>query len=280
MKTMIKASFKLVLETIRGLLHNRGALAIFAGLYVLLLAALFGFVATREATIRQVLMTLLFAGVVPAIFFLLQAAIINLARHDRIEWQRVLRSSCRLALLTLPLILISVGSASLLNRWQAHFPAPQPTQPILVISKVPVAAVTAQPLHWPTIIFASVRSLLFGILLPLTTIRLWVELADQDLLSLLRTGWRLAAKKLAGIVANAFAPQSFLIYAVGLIFIFLIPYLLLFVRFPLQGAWRELTLFTMRLVMVFGVTLVSWVVTLTALARLGPVPEPESEAVR
>ena len=117
---MIKNTLNSILQTMRALINDRGLLAIFAGLYALLLAMLYGFIATREATIGQVLLTLLFAASAPVIFFLLQAAIINRARRGRIEWHRALRDSCKLLLLALPVILAGVAIASLLNCWQAR----------------------------------------------------------------------------------------------------------------------------------------------------------------
>ncbi|HXM36131.1 MAG TPA: hypothetical protein VN920_13145, partial [Pyrinomonadaceae bacterium] len=134
---MIKNTLSSILESTRSLLKHRSSLAIFAGLYALLLAVLYGFIATREAKVWQVLLTLLFGASAPVIFFLLQATIINSARHGRIEWYVALRDSCKLALLALPLILIGVGIAYLLNRWQAHFPPPHLAPVPLVSASAP-----------------------------------------------------------------------------------------------------------------------------------------------
>src|ERR1700674_5007937 len=60
----------------RGLLKNPAALAIFAALYALLLATLYWYIATREATVWQVIVTLVGLVVIPAEFFILQAAIL------------------------------------------------------------------------------------------------------------------------------------------------------------------------------------------------------------
>ena len=263
---MINTAFKTILLTIRALIKNRGSLSVFAALYALLLATLYGFIATREATIGQILLTLLFAAASPVVFFLLQAVIINRTRHGRIEWYRALRDSCKLALLALPLILAGVLIASLLNRLQAHFPAPHISQPLQVATTPPAGAVP-QPTHWPTVLFATLRSLLFGIVLPLTLIRLWIELGHQDLVGLVRSGWRSLLKQLGSIISRAFEPRSFLIYSAGLIVFALIPYLLLFVHLPLPGAWKEISIFTVRLALVFAFTLLGWVMTLSTLAQ-------------
>ncbi|HEV7395746.1 MAG TPA: hypothetical protein VGN86_04480, partial [Pyrinomonadaceae bacterium] len=76
---MIKESILAFFKTIRGLFSDWSALAILMGLYALLLGALYGFIAVREATFWQVLLTLLFIALVPLLFFLLQAAILRQA---------------------------------------------------------------------------------------------------------------------------------------------------------------------------------------------------------
>lgn len=269
---MIERSIRSLLRTAFAPLRDRSAVAIFAGLYALLIATLYGFIATREATIGQVLLTLLFAASAPVIFFLLQAVIINRARCGKIEWYRSLRDSCKLALLALPVIVVGVIVAALLNRWQTHFPALHISQPLLPVAATPPAAAVPQPMHWPTVLFATLRSLLFGIVLPLTLIRLWLELGSQDLLTLVRSGWRTLLKLLGSIMSRTFEPRSFLIYSIGLIGFALIPYLLLFVHLPVPGAWKEISIFTVRLALVFAFTLGGWVITLSALAKSDGIP--------
>ena len=270
---------KQIIETTRSLLKSRGSLAIFGGLYALLLATLYGFIATREAKVWQVLLTLLFVASAPAIFFLMQAAIINQARQGKIEWYQALRDSCKLALLALPLIFAGAGIAYSLNRWQAHFPAPHIAPLPLVGASAPGKSVATLPTHWPTVWFATARALIFVIILPLAMIQLWVDVGRQNLLSFIRSGARAVVKSLGQTFSRAFAPESVLIYFLGLIVFALIPYVLLFVRAPLGGTWRELGVFSARLALVFGSTLFGWVLTLSTFAQTndgpllpGPVP--------
>ena len=269
---MIMETIRSLLQATRALFGDRGSLAIFTGLYALLLAALYGFIATREATVWQVLLTLLFVATAPVVFFLLQAAIINRARVGRIEWPRVLRDSTRLALLTLPAILIGLGIMWLLNRWQAHFPAPH-------VNPAPLLSTPAvQPLHWPTVLFATLRALIFGVALPLALIQFWVEITGQNLIAFVRGG-RAFITRLGQILARAFTPQSVLIYVLGLTIFGLIPYVLLFVHIPAKGAWSEIAIFTVRLVVVFILILLGWVVTLNAFARRVEGPAAASPAL-
>ena len=287
---MLKETIKSTLNTARSLLQSWHALAIFAGLYALLLATLYGFIATREATIGQVLLTLLFAASAPVVFFLLQATTINRARRGRIEWYRGLRDSCKLALLALPVILAAVAISSLLNRWQAHFPAPPANQLSVQLPGgypaplQPVAAATPKPMHWPTFLFGTLRCLLFGIALPLTMIQLWVEMGQRDLLKLVRGGARSILSKLAGVMSRAFAPQSVLTYSLGLFVFAVLPYVLLFVHTPLKGARSEIGIFTTRLALVFVFTLLGWVTTLSTFAKsserlaIDQEPQPDESA--
>ena len=276
---IINNTLSSILDSSRLLLKNRSALAIFAGLYALLLATLYGFIATREAKVWQVLLTLLFVACAPAIFFLLQAAIINSARHGRIEWYGALRDSCKLALLALPLILIGWGIAYLLNRWQAHFPAPHLALSPLVTASGPGKPIATPTTHWPTVWFATARALIFGIALPLAMIQLWVDVGKQNLLTFVRSGPRTVLKSLGQTLSRAFAPQSVLIYSLGLIVFALIPYVLLFVRVTMGGTWREIAVFSARLALVFLFTLFGWVLTLSTFAKasdglLVPGPAP------
>ena len=268
---------KQIIDTTRSLLKNRSSLAIFAGLYALLLATLYGFIATREAKLWQVLLTLLFVACAPAVFFLLQATIINSARHGRIEWYRALSDSCKLALLALPLIFVGFGIAYLLNRWQAHFPAPRIATAPPLSASAPAKQIATPPTHWPTVIFATARALIFVIALPLAMVQLWVDVGKQNLLAFVRSGPRAVLKSLGQTLARAFAPQSVLTYSLGLIVFALIPYVLLFVRVPLGGTWREIAVFSARLALVFVFTLFGWVLTLSTFAKASdspPLPGP------
>jgi hypothetical protein len=275
---MIKESMRSIWQTTRSVFSQRASLAIFAGLYVLLLAVLYGFIAIREATVWQVLLTLLFVALAPVIFFLLQAAIIDHARTGRINWPQALRDSTKLALVAVPVILLGLGIMWLLNRWQRHFPAPyfNPGAVDPATNQVRVA-----PLHRPTVLFATSRALIFGVLLPLVLIHLWVAVAGQNLAAFVRGG-RLFLKRLGHILGRAFAPDSVLIYSVGLIFFALIPYELLFVHVFVPGTKREFLVFTVRIVLVFLFILLGWIITLATFSRTNQVlaieiPEPPAE---
>src|SRR5258707_8486411 len=113
----------------RGLLKNPAALAIFAAFYALLLATLYWYIATREATVWQVFITLAGLLVIPAEFFILQAAILAQARDQRFRWRAILIDALKICVVTIPILIIAGVLWYLLNKWQApYFPPP----PVLV----------------------------------------------------------------------------------------------------------------------------------------------------
>jgi hypothetical protein len=260
MFTTVLSSF---LETIRMLLKNRTTLAIFAALYALLLATLYGFVSTREASVWQVLVTLFFLVLIPAEFFILQATIVDHTRGQGLNWGRILRDSCKLAVVTIPIILLGYVLFVLLNKWQLHFPQPKPVL-TLPTSHGPTKP---EPLHWPTLLFATLRCLLFGVVLPLATIHLWIEVAGREVRALVDGGAKAILKRVGQVLARAFAVESALTYALGLVVFVLIPYAILFVPVSVKGTKTDFAVFIVRLVLGFAFTLIGWVVTLRALVE-------------
>jgi hypothetical protein len=251
-----------LLETARSLLTNPRALAIFAVLYAVLLATLYSFISIREATVWQVAITLLFLVLIPAEFFIFQAAIIDHALGQKFRWRVILISAFKLFVATIPILIIAYLLFILLNKWQAHFPAPG-----AVALPITPGPPKPQPLHWPTLLFATLRGLLFAVALPLATIHLWIEVVGCDLRSSLRSGAKTILKRIGNRFSCAFASDSVLIYALGLIIFVLVPYAILFVPIPVKGTKTDFAVFILRLVLVFVSTLIGWIVTVTALAK-------------
>ena len=106
---MITLSLRTLFETTKGLLGNLRALAIFAGLYALLLATLYGFIATREATVWQVVVTVFLLVIIPAEFFILQAAIVDHAREQKLHWRQIVRDAGKLFIVTVPILIIGLA---------------------------------------------------------------------------------------------------------------------------------------------------------------------------
>jgi hypothetical protein len=258
-----------LIDTIRALLTSPLALAIFAALYAVLLVTLYGFISIREATVWQVLVTMFFVVLIPLEFFVLQAAILQHSRSGKFQWAQLLRDAIKLAVVTIPIILLGFLVAYLLNKLQLRFPAP-------TVASLPVTPGTpkAPPLHWPTLLFATLRFLLLGLVLPLGTIHLWIEGTANDVRTSLSGGAKPVLKRIGNAFARALTFDSVLIYAIGLIVFVLIPYAILFVPFKVAGTKSDFAVFITRLLLAYIFTLVGWVITLSTLARTAPQASP------
>ncbi len=264
----MKTTAKTILLAARQTLRHWKTLVIFGVLYAGLLGSLYGFIATRVATVGQVALTLVFLLLIPASFFLLQAAIIHNARDSRIEWRRA--SSGKLVVVTVPFILLGIALFVILNRWEPQAPAGI-ALPSSWSSGGNWSPSTGQPastsLHWPTVLFATVRWLIFGVVLPLMTISLWIEAVNYEWRAMVSGGARSVLQRIGRIMAQAFAPESVITYTAGLVLFALIPYALLFVSIPVKGTRTEFAIFAGRLVLVFLFTLFGWVLTIATLTR-------------
>ena len=208
---MITETLKTWTRETKSLLTNPRALAIMAALYAVLLASLYGFISIREATLLQVSLTMLLLVLMPLEFFVLQAAILQHARLGKFHWAQILRDAIKLAVVTIPIVLLGFGINYLLNKWQAHYLAPEPAF-ILPGAKPPAP----QPLHWPTVLFATARLLLLGVVLPLATIHLWIETTARDVRSSFSGGAKTLLQRIGRALARAFEFDSVLTYALGL----------------------------------------------------------------
>jgi hypothetical protein len=258
---MFKPTMQRILATALQLLLRPRRLAIFAALYAVLLATVYGFVVVREATVVQVLLTLVLVVAAPLEFFILQALILETARDPRFGWRRTLQTSLKLIAASLPFIIIGAGLFLALNQWQSHYPAP------VAPPWVNETNMVQQNIHRPTLLFTTLRWLLFGVVLPLFVIHLWIGISANDH----RTGnsSRLAAtwRMIRQTAARAFAPSSMLTYTIGLFLFAMVPYAILFARIPINGARTDFAVFIARLLLLFAATLFGWLLTVTSLAR-------------
>src|SRR3979409_2670720 len=99
-------TIKQFVEAMRAVLTSPRALAILAVLYALLLATLYGFISTREATVWQVTLTFVFFFLIPLEIFVLQAAILQHARTQKFHWAQILRDAIKIAVVAIPIILL------------------------------------------------------------------------------------------------------------------------------------------------------------------------------
>src|SRR6185295_3336134 len=174
---------KLWFSTIATTLANPGALSVFAIIYAFLLVASYIFIWIREATISQVLVTYALMILIPIGFFALQASIIDRVLDQKFRWRVILIDTLKFLAVTIPVLLLAWLLYYLLNKVAARYPAP-----VVVVAPVTQAAHPAPPtppvtppLHWPSLIFSTLRFALLGVALPLTTIHLWIAVAGGGL---------------------------------------------------------------------------------------------------
>ena len=270
----------------RELLGGWPALGVLAALYAALLGACYLFMTTREATVWQVLLTALLAVAVPVLLLLLLAGSARTALGETRPLALLAQAAAtgwKLFLVSLPLIALALlfvwGTNKLEDRVK-----PDPEEAARAIQEREAAAAEGgpdaagarplPPVRWKYVAVVALKLLLLGVVLPLLAINVWLAVARDGLVGALR--------RLGSTIARAFAPQSALTYAVGLILFALIPYFLLHTPTRFESNWLELTLFSLRLLLAFAFTLFGWTLTLRALAQsavLGSNNQAPSSAV-
>ncbi len=260
---MITATLQTWLDSARAVLRDARALAIFAGLYALLLVTFYIFIATREATVWQVLITYAFLVLMPAEFFVLQSAIVEHARTGKFSWRQIVRGAIKLFIATIPIVVIALVFWALLDKFQLRYPTPK-----AALAESLRGAPKPQPLHWPTVIFATIRFLIFAIALPLATIHLWIRVSAGDIRTLFSGGAEAIVKRIGRWLARAFASDSVLVYALGAILFALIPYAVIFIKISPKGTKTDFAVFIAQLLIAFCFSLIGWIVTVTALSKL------------
>ena len=266
--TIMTSTLKLWFESLRRTLTNVRALLIFIGLYALLLVSFYFFISTREATVWQVLVTYILLLLLPAVFFVLQAAILEFARERTFAIKKILGSALKIAAVTIPVLIIGALLWWLMNKLQARFPAPP--APIVF----PPAPPKAPPTHWPTLLITTLRFVLFGVALPLATIQLWIEASVCDVRASFAGGAKTIFGTIGRALARAFSSESVFVYGLGLILFVLGPYLILLPRLTFTGTKTAFALFVVQVIVAFVLMLIGWVVTIVTLARATASEEP------
>jgi hypothetical protein len=268
MTNILKLWFSAIASTIADI----GALIVFAIIYAVLLVASYLFIAIREATIWQVLIIYALMILIPLGFFTLQSSIINRALDQKFRWRVILIDALKFLAVTILVLLVVWLLYYLLNKISARYPAPAVVPPVNVppVNVVPPATPTptpAPPLHWPSLIFTTLRFVLLGVAFPLAAIHLWIAVAGGELRALFTDGAKSFFKRIGSALARAFSSHSVLLYGLGLIIFFVLPYVTLVPTFNVRGNKTEFAVFGLRLLLAFLFSLVGWVSTLTALAR-------------
>jgi hypothetical protein len=271
---------KLWFSTIATTFANVGALLVFAIIYVFLLIASYIFISVQEATIWQVFVTYVLMVLIPIGFFTLQASIIDRVLDQKLRWRVILIDALKFLLVSIPVLLIVWLLYYLLSKISARYPAP--VVEVLPVNQAvtPTTATppTTPPLHWPSLLFSTLRFVLLGVGLPLATIHLWIAVAGGGFRTLFGDGAKSFFKRIGLTLARAFSTDSVLIYGLGLMIFFVLPYVALVPIFTVNGNKTEFAVFGLRLLLSFLFSLVGWVVTLSALARTVPGVPPKVSA--
>jgi Na+-transporting methylmalonyl-CoA/oxaloacetate decarboxylase gamma subunit len=279
---MIKDSLRTIADSTRDALRGWRGLVLLSALYLALLACVYEFFSTGQATVWQLVVTGATA-LAPLLLFVLLAATVNFALPETETVgqlaRRSLRDFAKVFLLALPVVGLGWLFYYLLGKLQESLPKMEEA-PRAIISAT--AESRPAPLHWQEALMACLWIVLFGVVLPLLASHLWLSAARDGLLPTL--------KRIHRVAARAFAPRPALVYLVGFFVFALVPYFVLYTRTSVSNGWAEMTIFGMRLVFVFVLTLLGWTITLGALARttpgdasaaeVAPAEPPRTEAPR
>jgi len=275
---MLTETFRSISAAVRKLLKSWPSMVLLAIVYAALLGALYFFMAIREASIPQVVLTFALAIAAFILFFLLQTMVVKgivRGNKDGVEGEpgvlNLVKSSAancwKLIIIALPLVAVAILIAYLLNKAQNYFGPGAADADVLEPLARPGSRAAAQaPIDWRVAIFSSLRYLSFGLFLPLATIHLW--------LAAMRDGLGPSVRRLGTNLARAFAPSSVLIYIIGFLIFGVLPCFLLFKTTPNSRAWLEISFLVARLTAVFLLTLFGWVITVWALSFSSSTTSP------
>lgn len=230
---MFTQSTNAIFSAARLLFKRRRALALMLTAYAGLLAAIYLFVSTREATISQLILTMILVVVAPALFFVLQAVSVRYANESAPGGliQKLASDCLKVIVVSLPVIALTLLSLYVLSKLDTH----------------------------PTIA-NTLRYLLVAVVAPLLAVQLWIATSSNSLRSL--------AGSFCRVLARAFAPQSVFVYACGFLIFAVTPYLLITQTIPADRGWLELALLVLRLSVSALLILLGWVTTVGAISIL------------
>ena len=228
---MFIKSFRVMFSALRLLLKSPRVLLMLVLAWAGLLTAVYLFASTREATISQLLLTLVVVIVAPALFFVLQALSVTYADSPIIRTRQIALDCLKLIVVSLPVIALTLLAVHALNKLQSHLT-----------------------------LATTLRYLLIAVVAPMLVIQLWIAVTNGGLRSL--------AKRLHRVLAQTFAPQSMFVYACGFAIFAVVPCVLLQVSISSQRPWVELSVLIVRMAVSAILILLGWVTTVGAISIL------------
>ncbi len=226
-------SFSAMFTAVRLLFKSRRVLLMLLLAWAGLLTAVYVFASSREATISQLLLTLVVVIAAPALFFVLQAFSVTYADGPASggRMRKLLFDCLRLVVVSVPVIAVTLLAVYGLSKVQTY-----------------------------VTLATTVRYLLIAVVAPMLTIQLWIATTNDGLRSLM--------KNLRVVVSKTFAPQSVFVYACGFLLFAVIPYLLLQIGPLIERPWLELSVLVVRMTASALLILLGWVTTVGAMSIL------------
>ncbi len=271
-----------VASSVRGACRNWRALIACFAVYLLWLLTLWMFFTIGEASFGQIALTFALMLVAPALFFLLQAMILDAAegvtswRMIGPTFRRWLKIGGTMALVSLPLIICAALTFFVLDKLDARFRTANTAtaserredgvdnsntdrESGTSSARSVESKVTRKHINWPLVLLGALRYLLLGLVLPLAIVHLWIASARAD------GGLRTTIKNVGRILRRAFATRAVIIYLLGLLIFVAAPHLIIVTPTRVENNWIELALVGMRLALALALVFVGWVLTLHAL---------------
>jgi hypothetical protein len=270
---MTKNVLASVFAAARDLARAPRALAALVALYVALIAAVFFFITTREATVWQLFVTGATVLLAPLLFFAVQAASASYAVGRRGAaglLRHTARSFLKVLVASVPLILLAVLSVYLLDKLERRVQlSPEERARVEYARSAPgeeaesdsEASRPKPPVRWKYLFVSALRLVVLGLFLPLAAMHLWLAVARDGLVP--------AFARLHRHLLRAFSAPSVFTYGVGMIVFALVPYFLITKRTPVANNTLEIVIFGARIFLAFALALFGWVMTMAALARIG-----------
>src|SRR5712692_848547 len=217
----MKRIFHALAWAARLLFRDWRALVILFALYLAMLGAIYLFFVTREATVGELILSLLLALAAPVLFLIIQTMAARHSSKGEHAWNLFvssLRDFWKLLVIAVPLILVAVLAIYLFGKFDKSAPVAAVRE---ALRSAPARPVTPkpQPIHWQSVVITTLKYLLFFLVLPLAAIHLWIATA--------RSGLRQTVKSSPRILARALAPQSVITYLIGFVFFAAVPYFLI-----------------------------------------------------
>lgn len=258
----------------RRLFGNWRALILLLVLYAAMIASLYFFISGREASVWQVLTTFLLAALLPVLFFIIQTIGVRYVESNT-RTRVLLRGSARdfwkLLVATVPLLLLAWLLAYLFGKFQVNAPAIEAGANANMTGRPAAVPTAAELFSWKEVVLTTLRFLIFGLILPLLAIHLWIAAARRGLKGAFRNAGR--------VLVSALAPGAVLVYMVGLLLFGVVPYFLITTTYSRGGAWTQITLLSARLLVASLFMFFGWLVTLGALSIISPEERALSRAM-